>query len=254
MTPAVVLDHVSKRFEKVVLGGRYSTFRRALGQGLRGRARPAEYVEALSDVSLDVPRGMTLGIVGRNGSGKSTLLRIIAGIYRPDEGRVVTHGRICTLIELGAGFHPEFSGRENIYVNGLVLGLTRREIRDRLDDIVRFAELEAFIDAPLRTYSSGMYMRLGFSVAAHVDPDILLVDEVLAVGDEGFVQKCLAKMDEFKESGKTIILAAHDMLLVQRWCDGAVLLDGGRVRAEGSPSDVVATYRDSLALAHGRPA
>src|SRR5262249_1127925 len=154
-------------------------------------------VEALRNVSLTVPAGGTLGIIGRNGSGKSTLVRIIAGIYRPDTGRVATRGRVSTLLELGAGFHPEFTRRENVYINGIILGLSRKEIRSRFDAIVEFAGLAAFIDSPVRTYSAGMYMRLGFSVAAHVDPDILLVDEVLAVGDEGFVRRCFEKMDEF---------------------------------------------------------
>ena len=166
---------------------------------------------------------------------------------------MVTQGRVCALIALGAGFHPDFSGRENICVNGLVLGLSKREIRRRVEDIIHFAELEEFIDAPIRTYSSGMYMRLGFSVAAHVDPDVLLVDEVLAVGDEGFVKKCLSKMDQFKRDGKTIVLAGHDLFLVERWCDSAIFLEGGRVMAQGAPADVIAAYRESLARAETAP-
>jgi len=245
---AIVLDGVTKRFQKVVLRTGYTTLKTALTSlGSRG-ASPAAHVEALTDVSLAVPPGATVGMLGRNGSGKSTLIRIIAGIYKPDAGRVVTEGRVSTLIELGAGFHPEFSGRENVYINGIILGLTKKEIRRRFDDIVGFAELEDFIDAPVRTYSSGMYMRLGFSVAVHVDPDILLVDEVLAVGDEAFVRRCLDKMDEFKKQGKTIVLAGHDLLLVERWCDRALLIERGRVTAQGLPADVVATYRRSLAV------
>jgi lipopolysaccharide transport system ATP-binding protein len=244
---AIVLDGVTKRFQKIVLRTGYTTLKSAL-TGLRSRAAsPAVHVEALTDVSLAIPAGATVGMLGRNGSGKSTLIRVIAGIYRPDVGRVVTEGRVSTLIELGAGFHPEFSGRENVYINGIILGLTKREIRRRFDDIVGFAELEEFIDAPVRTYSSGMYMRLGFSVAVHVDPDILLVDEVLAVGDEAFVRRCLDKMDEFKKQGKTIVLAGHDLLLVERWCDRALLLERGRVTAQGLPADVVSAYRRSLA-------
>lgn len=246
MSSAIVLEGVSKRFKKVVLRTGYTTLKMSLTRLFAGNSRPVGYIQVLRDVSLSVANGTTLGIIGRNGSGKSTLIRIIAGIYKPDTGWVATQGRVSALIELGAGFHPEFSGRENIYINGIILGLSKREIRRRLDDIVRFAGLEEFIDAPVRTYSSGMYMRLGFSVAAHVDPDILLVDEVLAVGDEGFVRKCLEKMEEFKRRGKTIVLAGHDLLLMERWCDSAILLEEGRVSARGAPPDVVAAYRQSL--------
>ena len=244
---AVVLEHVSKRFRKVVLRTGYTTLKTSLTHLFKGDSRLPEYVEALRDVSLSVPQGTTLGIIGRNGSGKSTLVRIIAGIYTPNAGRVATTGRVSALIELGAGFHPEFSGRENIYINGIILGLSKKEIRRRFDEIVEFAGLQEFIDSPVRTYSSGMYMRLGFSVAVHVDPDVLLVDEVLAVGDEAFVSKCLEKMDDFRRQGKTLVLAGHDLLLVERWCDGALLLEAGRVTAYGSPPDVVAAYRGSLA-------
>lgn len=245
--PAILLDGISKRFKKVVLRTGYTTLKTSLTHLFTGDAAPVQYVEALRDVSLSVPRGATVGIVGRNGSGKSTLVRIIAGIYTPDIGRVSVAGRVSALIELGAGFHPEFTGRENVYINGIILGLSKKEIGRRFDEIVRFAGLEAFIDSPVRTYSSGMYMRLGFSVAVHVDPDILLVDEVLAVGDEAFVRKCLGKMDEFKREGKTIVVAGHDLLLVERWCDAAIFLEDGRVTAQGSPPEVVATYRGSMA-------
>jgi len=245
--PAIVLDHVSKRFRKIVLRTGYTTLKSSLTRFLmRGDELPASYVHALRDVTLSVPRGATLGIVGRNGSGKSTLIRTIAGIYRPDTGRVATEGRVSALIELGVGFDPQFTGRENIYINGIVLGLSKKEIRRRFDEIVEFAGLQDFIDSPVRTYSSGMYMRLGFSVAVHVDPEILLVDEVLAVGDEAFGAKCLAKMEEFKRQGKTIVLVGHDLLLIARWCDVAVLLEGGRITAHGCPQDVVAAYRTSM--------
>ena len=244
--PAIALENVSKRFRKVVLRTGYTTLKTSLTHLFTGHSTPAEYVEALRDVSLSVPEGGTLGIIGRNGSGKSTLVRIIAGIYLPDRGRVLTRGRVSALIELGAGFHPEFTGRENVYINGIVLGLTKKEIRRRFDEIVWFAGLEEFIDSPVRTYSSGMYMRLGFSVAVHVDPDILLVDEVLAVGDEGFVRKCLEKMEEFKREGKTIVVAGHDLLLVERWCDAAIFLERGRIAAHGYPAEVVKAYRSSI--------
>jgi len=245
--PAIVLERVSKRFKKVVLRTGYTTLKTSLVQMFTGRRQPVEYVQALRDVNLSVRRGETLGIIGRNGSGKSTLIRIIAGIYAPDTGRVAAEGRVSALIELGAGFHPGFTGRENIFINGIILGLSKREVSRRFDDIVEFAGLEPFIDSPVRTYSSGMYMRLGFSVAVHVDPTILLVDEVLAVGDEAFVRKCLAKMDEFKQQGKTIVLAGHDLPTVERWCDTAVLLHEGCVAARGFPSDVIAAYRALMA-------
>jgi len=243
---AILLEGVSKRFKKVKLRSSYTTFKTALTRWFSNDTRAPEFVEALTDVNLAVGAGATLGIVGRNGSGKSTLVRVIAGIYKPDRGRVVTRGRVSALIELGAGFHPEFSGRENVYINGIILGLTKREIRRRFDEIVDFADLQDFIDAPVRTYSTGMYMRLGFSVAVHVDPDVLLVDEVLAVGDELFVGRCLQKMGDFKKQGKTIVLVGHDLGLVEQWCDTALLLETGHVTAQGDPSDVVAAYRQSL--------
>ena len=243
---AVLLEDVSKSFEKVVLRSGYTTLKTALTHLWSRNSLPRERVQALDGVALAVPSGATVGLLGRNGSGKSTLIRIIAGIYKPDTGRVHAQGRISALIELGAGFHPEFSGRENVYVNGIILGLTRKDIRERFDAIVDFAEVGKFIDAPVRTYSSGMYMRLAFSVAVHVDPDILLVDEVLAVGDAAFVAKCLDKMNDFKKQGKTIILAGHDLTLIEQWCDRAVLLEGGRVTAHGFPPDVVAAYRNTF--------
>ncbi len=189
-----------------------------------------------------MPKGSTYGIVGRNGSGKSTMLKLVAGITKPTTGSVKVHGRISALIELGAGFHPEISGRENVFINGIMLGLTKSEIAKRFDEIVEFAELEDFIDAPVKTYSSGMYIRLGFAVAVHVDPDILLIDEVLAVGDEGFTHKCLDKFAEYRRRGKTILLVTHSLSLVQRFCDEAVWLDAGQVRATGDPKRVIDTY------------
>src|SRR5438105_4949297 len=190
-----------------------------------------------------VPAGKTYGIIGRNGSGKSTALKLVAGITRPTSGTVSVTGRISALIELGAGFHPEISGRENVFINGIMLGLAKREVARRFDEIVEFAELQQFIDAPVKTYSSGMYMRLGFAVAIHVDPDVLLVDEVLAVGDEGFTHKCLDKFSEFRRRGKTILLVTHSLNLVERFCDDALWLDGGRVQATGDPKRVVRAYQ-----------
>ena len=198
--------------------------------------------EALKGVSFDVPAGKTFGIIGRNGSGKSTMLKMIAGIGKPTSGTVRVNGRVSALIELGAGFHPEISGRDNVYINGMMLGLTRREIAARFDQIVAFAELEDFIDAPVKTYSSGMYMRLGFAVAISVDPEILLVDEVLAVGDEAFTHKCLDQFAEFRRRGRTVLLVTHSLDLVSRFCDEALWLDGGTTRAQGDPKRVIDAY------------
>jgi len=193
-------------------------------------------------LSFPGPKGSKFGAIGRNGSGKSTALKLVAGITKPTSGTVEVEGRISALIELGAGFHPEISGRENVFINGIMLGLTKREIAQRFDEIVEFAELKDFIDAPVKTYSSGMYMRLGFAVAIHVDPDVLLVDEVLAVGDEGFTHKCLDKFAEFKRRGKTILLVTHSLGLVERFCDDAVWLDHGKLLADGDPKRVIGAY------------
>ena len=189
-----------------------------------------------------MPKGSTYGVMGRNGSGKSTALKLVAGITKPTSGTVHVEGRISALIELGAGFHPEISGRENVFINGIMLGLTKREIQERFDEIVDFAELREFIDAPVKTYSSGMYMRLGFAVAINVNPDVLLVDEVLAVGDEGFTHKCLDKFAEFKRSNRTILLVTHSLNLIERFCDEALWLDGGRAMSHGDPKRVVGAY------------
>src|SRR5476649_2107283 len=227
MTPAIQLTNVSKVYRRY--GGRqFSTLKSALLQrNILRTLQPSETFSALSGVSFTVPKGCTYGVVGPNGSGKSTALKLVAGITKPTTGTVRVQGRISALIELGAGFHPEISGRENVFINGIMLGLTKREIQERFDEIVEFAELREFIDAPVKTYSSGMYMRLGFAVAIHVDPDVLLVDEVLAVGDEGFTHKCLDKFGEFKRRGKTILLVTHSLGLVERFCDHALWLDAG---------------------------
>src|SRR2546428_5587486 len=202
----------------------------------------AEELWALDDVSVDVQEGETLGLLGPNGSGKTTLLKIIAGILRPTEGRVTTRGRIAELLALAAGFHPELTGRENVYLNASILGLSRRETERRFDDIIAFAELEDFVDNQVKFYSSGMYVRLGFAVAVHVDPAILLVDEVLAVGDIGFQQKCLAKIQEFQGDGRTIVFVTHSPELVLRVCDHVVLLARGRMVTEGNPRDTVRDF------------
>ena len=206
-----------------------------------------DYVHALKGVSFVVPEGETLAIIGRNGSGKSTLLGVMARIYKPTSGEVKMNGRVSGLLALGAGFHPELTGIENIFLNGSILGMSRREITKRLNQIISFAELEDFIDAPLRTYSSGMVMRLGFSVAIQVDPDILLVDEVLAVGDEQFQRKCYAKVREMQGQGKTILFVSHDLDAVRDVATRAIWLDSGEVRADGEVESVLAAYLGGVA-------
>jgi ABC-type polysaccharide/polyol phosphate transport system ATPase subunit len=213
---------------------------------LRGRTEPTD-VWALQDVSVAVAPGEAVGLIGRNGSGKTTLLRLVAGIIKPTEGRVHSEGRIGSLLELGAGFHPDFTGRENVFLNGAIQGLRRAEIRDRFDEIVAFAELEHAVDRPVRTYSSGMTMRLGFAIAAFLDADILLLDEVFAVGDEAFQRKCFGRIFQFKQSGGTIVFVSHDAAAVERLCERSVLLESGRVAFDGPTRDAVARYRRALA-------
>ncbi|HWI20948.1 MAG TPA: ABC transporter ATP-binding protein [Vicinamibacterales bacterium] len=243
MTPAIDVVNVSKVYRRYAQKKQFATLKSAILSGtLIGDLKPDETFQALRGVSLQVPKGCTYGVIGRNGSGKSTLLKCVAGITRPTEGTVTVDGRISALIELGAGFHPEISGRENIFINGVMLGLTKKEIQYRFDEIVEFAEMQDFIDAPVKTYSSGMYMRLGFAVAVHVDPEVLLVDEVLAVGDQGFTHKCLDKFAEFRRRNKSILLVTHSLDLVEKFCDTAHWLDHGVSKGEGDPKRVVAAY------------
>ncbi len=206
-------------------------------------AAKEDVIWALRDVSLIVAEGSTVGIVGRNGSGKSTLLKLIGKILGPDIGSVEVHGRVAALIELGAGFHPELTGRENILINGIILGLTRQQVKARMNDIIAFADIGEFIDYPVRTYSSGMYARLGFGVAMHVDADILLIDEILAVGDADFTRKCHAALQRFKAAGKSIVMVSHSLETIVGWCDHAIWIDGGRVRMSGAPTPVVEAYQ-----------
>jgi ABC-type polysaccharide/polyol phosphate transport system ATPase subunit len=212
----------------------------------RGRTG-AEDIWALQDVSVRIARGEAVGLIGRNGSGKSTLLRLVAGIIKPTTGRVSAEGRIGSLLELGAGFHPDFTGRENVYLNGAIQGLRRAEIRERFDEIVAFAELEHAIDRPVRTYSTGMTMRLGFAIAAFLDADTLLLDEVFAVGDEAFQRKCFGRIFQFKQSGGTIVFVSHDAAAVERLCERSVLLESGHVAFDGPTRDAVGRYRRALA-------
>ena len=243
MMAAIALDHVTKVYRRHGHRRQFATLKSALlTRSLVKHLRPDESFSALSDVSLTVPKGACYGVIGRNGSGKSTLLKLVAGITKPTSGVIHVNGRVSALIELGAGFHPEISGRENVFINGIMLGLSRREITDRFDEIVEFAELEDFIEAPVKTYSSGMYMRLGFAVAINVNPDVLLVDEVLAVGDAGFSLKCLDKFAEFKRRGKTILLVTHGLSMVEHFCDEALWLEAGQNRTTGDPTRVVQMY------------
>jgi lipopolysaccharide transport system ATP-binding protein len=240
---AIEASGVTKIYRRYARRRQFATLKSAILSGtLIGDLAPEETFSAVKDVSFTVKKGSTFGVVGRNGSGKSTMLKLVAGITKPTAGTMTVTGRISALIELGAGFHPEISGRENIFINGIMLGLSRREIKRRFDEIVEFAELQDFIDAPVKTYSSGMYMRLGFAVAIHVDPDVLLVDEVLAVGDESFTHKCLDKFAEFRRRGKTILLVTHSLSLVERFCDEALWLDAGQSRGIGDPRRIVSAY------------
>ncbi|HWC32716.1 MAG TPA: ABC transporter ATP-binding protein, partial [Actinomycetota bacterium] len=236
--PAISIGRVSKRFR--VFHERPSSLKERV---LKFRRVRAEDFWALRDVTAEVPDGRTVGLVGPNGSGKTTLLKIIGGIIRPTAGRVVTRGRIAALLELGAGFHPELTGRENVYLNASILGLSKRETDRHFDDIVAFAELEEFIDNQVKHYSSGMFVRLGFAVAVHVDPDILLVDEVLAVGDEAFQRKCIARVRQFQREGRTIVFVTHAVQLIHQICDEALLLERGHLRASGDVEGVIRELR-----------
>ena len=232
---------VGKRFQ--LHEGR--TLREFLPAFLRGRGI-SEPFYALRDVTFSIKRGETVGIVGHNGSGKSTALKLIAGVMAPTEGEVWVAGRVSPLIELGAGFHPDLTGEENVHLNASILGISTRQSHERFDDIVTFAELWDFIDTPVKRYSSGMYARLGFSVAVHSDPDILLVDEVLSVGDAAFQEKCFAKMRDFQDQGVTIVLVSHGLDLIRQFCHRALLLDRGRIVEEGSPEVIVQRYEEMM--------
>jgi len=236
------IDEVSRRFRV------YPKDARTLKELIvtRGRGR-GEDVWALSGVALAMEPGEAVGLVGRNGSGKTTLLKLIGGIIKPSLGRLEVGGRVASLLELGAGFHPEFTGRENVFLNGALHGLTRAEIRERMDEIVEFAGIGHYVDLPVRTYSAGMYMRLGFAVAAHVDADVLLLDEIFAVGDEEFQRKCFGRISQFKQGGGTIVFVSHDAASVERLCERAVLLRDGLVDFDGSTHEAILRYRSHLA-------
>ncbi len=210
------------------------------------RSSKADVFWALKDINLTIESGKTVGLIGHNGSGKSTLLKLITKIIYPTSGEIITHGRVSSLLELGAGFHPDFTGRENIYINASIFGLSRKEIDSKLESIIEFSELRDFIDSPIRTYSSGMYTRLAFSVAVHVSPDILLIDEILAVGDINFQKKCIAKIKEFKKKGVTMVFVSHNMNDVLEICDSVVWLDKGRMIEYGDTETIAEKYLDEM--------
>jgi lipopolysaccharide transport system ATP-binding protein len=248
---AIRVSHLSKQYR---LGGPqepYHTFRDAIVNSLRAplkvfhREPPAEGFWALKNASFEVEQGEVVGIIGRNGAGKSTLLKILSRITSPTEGTVELHGRVGSLLEVGTGFHPELTGRENIYLSGSILGMKRREIDAKLDEIVKFSEIEKFLDTPVKRYSSGMYVRLAFAVAAHLEPEILLVDEVLAVGDAAFQKKCLGKMGDVAKEGRTVLFVSHNMVSLQSLCDRGILLESGSIKMDGEITVAIGRYLQS---------
>jgi lipopolysaccharide transport system ATP-binding protein len=253
MKPIIKVRNLSKKFRinpNEQTGVQYDTLRESIVkavkaplQRLRGKNNPSDdTLWALKDVSFDVMPGEVLGIIGSNGAGKSTLLSILSRIIEPTSGRAEIYGRIASLLEIGTGFHPDLSGRENIYLNGAILGMKRREIDARFDEIVAFAEIEKFLDTAVKKYSSGMYLRLAFAVAAHLDPDILVVDEVLAVGDAGFQKKCIGKMDDVTRSGRTVLFVTHSLTHISHLCEHAIWLKEGRLHKMGAADEVVRDY------------
>lgn len=243
--PAIRAEGLSKRYRLGALNAPYDTLRDQIVRLARRDARVTrgrETLWALDDVSFDVREGEVVGIVGRNGAGKTTLLKILSRITRPTRGRAELHGRVGSLLEVGTGFHPELTGRENIFLNGAILGMSRQETTQRFDEIVEFAGVQKFVETPVKRYSSGMYVRLAFSVAAHLEPEILLVDEVLAVGDLEFQRRCLGKMESIGREGRTVLFVSHNMPAVARLCPRALLIEGGRLALDGDSTDVLAAY------------
>ena len=260
MKPAIRVENLSKQYRLTAGAGAHGNLAEAVTRsaagvarrlmGRRGNGRPdAADFWALRDVSFEVEPGQVLGIIGRNGAGKSTLLKILSRIVEPTSGRAELRGRLGSLLEVGTGFHPELSGRENVYLNGSMLGMARREITRKFDDIVAFAEIDEFLDTPVKRYSSGMYVRLAFAVAAHLEPEILVVDEVLAVGDQQFQDRCLGKMRDVSRAGRTILFVSHNMTAVRNMCGRAIVLDGGRMVHDGPPAEAIRVYlRESAGL------
>lgn len=248
---AVSMIRVDNLWKKFSLNRRRGTLKELVPALFRRNTH--EEFWALEDVSFEVVQGEALGIVGPNGSGKSTLLRILTGITNPTLGNVSVLGKICPLMELGAGFHPDLTGRDNVYLNALILGLRKKEITERFNDIIDFAELHEFVDVPVKHYSLGMYMRLGFAVVAHVDADILAIDEVLAVGDERFQRKCMEKFGEFHSQGKTILFVSHDYETVKRLCDRVIYIEAGEIRSSGPPDEVFSQLADAATSQRSSP-
>jgi lipopolysaccharide transport system ATP-binding protein len=247
--PILRVDNIGKRYRLGSRGGHHGSLRNQLSLWLsRRRSEKPTRSDfwALQDISFDVAQGAAVAVIGKNGAGKSTLLKILSQITPPTRGRVRVRGRIASLLEVGTGFHPELTGRENVYLNGAILGMTRREIARRFDEIVAFAEVERFLDTPVKHYSSGMYVRLAFAIAAHIETEVLVIDEVLAVGDVSFQQKCLGKMGEAMRTGRTVLFVSHNLATVQHLCTNALLLVDGRLRQAGRTRDVVQTYLDEL--------
>jgi len=258
--PAIIVENLSKSYvvgHNTAHAERYTALRDVLARNARNLARKTrdmfygraivqgdevEEFWALKDVSFEVKRGETLGIIGRNGAGKSTLLKVLSRITEPTKGRITTRGRVASLLEVGTGFHPELTGRENIFLNGAILGMTRAEIRRKFDEIVAFAEVETFLDTPVKRYSSGMYVRLAFAVAAHLEPEILVVDEVLAVGDAQFQKKCLGKMDDVSKEGRTVLFVSHNMAMISNLCRKGLFLNSGKLEFQGQSADAVIKY------------
>ena len=237
---AIKITHVSKYFK--LYYDKANTLKEKILFFSKKNKSKNEILHVLKDINLTIKKGESVALIGTNGSGKSTLLKLMTKIIYPNKGKIETHGKLTSLLELGAGFHPDFSGRENIYFNASIFGLTRKQIDERLNDIIEFSELGSYIDNPVRTYSSGMYMRLAFAVAINVDADILLVDEILAVGDQHFQEKCIAKMKELKAQGKTMVFVTHSMGTVKEFCTRAVWLCDGVVKMDGKPDDVIEEY------------
>ena len=245
------VENLSKRYRIGAAQARYGSLRDSLAGAVKAplnrlrspkNGSPSQHIWALKDVSFEVQRGEVLGVIGRNGAGKSTLLKVLARITKPTGGRVLLEGRVGSLLEVGTGFHPELTGRENIYLNGAILGMHRAEIERKFDEIVDFAEIEQFLDTPAKHYSSGMYMRLAFAVAAHLEPEILLVDEVLAVGDAAFQKKCLGKMGQVAQQGRTVLFVSHNMAAVEKLCAKAILFDSGKLRDYDNSGKIIAKY------------
>ena len=239
---AIKVDNVTKRFK--LYSDKAYTLKERL---VRGRKNKVELRTVLKNINLEIKKGETVALIGVNGSGKSTLLKLMTKIIYPNEGKIETHGKLTSLLELGAGFHPDFTGRENIYFNAAIFGLTRKEIDERINDIINFSELGEYIDSPVRTYSSGMYMRLAFSVAINVDAEILLIDEILAVGDQHFQDKCFEKLEELSKSNKTIVIVSHSLDPLKKLCKRAVWINDGRIMMDGKINNVIEKYLESCA-------